>query len=62
MRGWTLAQKTQLAFQTLSELTGRSVSFLNAEYEGALHHDWSEDPWTYGALQSGIRAARQILD
>lgn len=105
MRGWTLAQKTQLAFQTLSELAGRSVSFLNAEYEGALHHDWSEDPWTYGAysyiapsgipasqrlrrpfangklffageaaaegyargtvhgaLQSGIRAARQILD
>jgi len=65
MASWKQEKKIQAAFQTLSELSGRSISFLEANCLSCHAHDWSADPFSLGAYsyikKEGLASARQIL-
>ncbi len=64
MSQWPLKQKVQTALETLSRLTGRSVSFLEKELQTCRTHDWSLDPFSLGAYsyikKDGYELAKKL--
>lgn len=62
MSHWSEEEKIHAALTTLSLLTKKSMSFLNAEVQSYHTHDWSRDPFSQGAYSyigvDGINAAK----
>lgn len=46
---WSEEQRVKAALMTLSEMTGKSLTFLSEQLEGWATHNWTNDPYFLGA-------------
>lgn len=60
---WSLEERVQVALQTLSEWSGKSLSYLRSELHSYDTHNWSRDSFSLGAYSyvkvGGVEAAER---
>ena len=61
---WSEEERVKTALMTLSEITGRSITYLSEQLQGWMTHNWSRDPFFLGAYSyitvGGAKAVQRL--